>query len=37
MLREIVRAYLGLVRSAPDALPNDPQRRLTSAAIRKRG
>ncbi|PCJ08762.1 MAG: hypothetical protein COB16_06620 [Rhodobacteraceae bacterium] len=35
MLREIVRNYLGLVRSAPAALPNDPLRRLTSAAIRQ--
>lgn len=32
---EIVRAYLGLVRSAPDALPNNPLRRRAAAAIRK--
>jgi hypothetical protein len=35
MVQEIVRSYLGLVRSAPAALPNNPLRRLTQAAIRK--
>ncbi len=35
MLRQIVREYLGLVRSAPDALPNNPMRRLTAATLRK--
>lgn len=37
MLREIVRSYLGLVRAAPEALPRDPMRALTSDAIRKGG
>lgn len=37
MALEVVRAYLGLVRSAPAALPDNPLRRLTAAAIRKEG
>lgn len=32
---EIVRSYLGLVRSAPAALPNNPLRRLAASSIRK--
>jgi hypothetical protein len=32
MLAQIVRAYLGLARSAPEALPNDPMRRLATRA-----
>ena len=35
ILHQIVRAYLVLVRSAPEALPKDPLRRLTSSAIRR--
>ncbi len=34
---EIVRNYLGLVRSAPAAMPNNPLRRLAANAIRKGG
>lgn len=37
MMAQIVRAYAGLVHGAPDALPNDPLRRLTTRAIRKAG
>mgnify|MGYP000070688616 CR=1 FL=1 len=37
MAAEIVRAYLGLVRGAPDAMPNDPLRRMASSALRKSG
>jgi hypothetical protein len=35
VIKEIVQSYLTLVRSAPAALPNDPLRRLTSAAVRR--
>lgn len=33
MAREMVRAYLSLVRSAPDAMPYDPLRRGVQAVI----
>ncbi len=36
MSLEILRAYLSLVRGAPQALPADPLRRLASSAIRGR-
>ena len=34
MAAGIVRAWLSLVRAAPDALPNDPLRRLSARADR---
>lgn len=37
MRREILRAYLGLVRGAPEALPNDPLRRLSYQMMQKGG
>lgn len=35
MAAQMVREYLGLVRSAPDALPNNPMRRLTADKMRR--
>lgn len=35
MLRQIVREYLALVKSAPDALPKNPMRQLTARVLMK--
>ena len=37
MAKQILREYLGLVRSAPNAIPKSPLRRLTAGAIRRKG
>lgn len=37
MALEIVRSYLGLVRSAPEALPNDPLAPLAARAFKRGG
>jgi len=37
MIGGMVAAYADLVDGAPDALPNNPLRRLTASAIRKAG
>lgn len=37
MALEVVRAYFALVRGAPEAIPDNPLRRMASNAIRKSG